>query len=361
MVDINDILTRKENRRTWVFPKFTEDVFSRRVSHAGYLKGTAKSLDPLTAVMGQGLTPPEKAQKYAGSSRVRAIRIEQQWPEAWKKVLSDLVLRDPLSARLGEAWIRQQNLENLKEPTEEPPWEGGSKRYWRKERIPQALMQIAGRCGQRMIWAGKDNLISLSGGNILIFVSICQHIWDTWLRSSRDVARPESEGVLPRIDNEIQALGIQGASSYWYSKIPEQPGGSGRQRLIDFLGNMFNKDLYNDSAMSYPGQNGFSIRIDELESYRPVFKYLKEAVDYGDLVAIPHTTKTKDRKPRLKWYLKPILSPHYKIPEQHTKEPRYVSLKDVISWCDTANAISKNSTKSRHYPKQLTIFHTNGD
>jgi len=49
-------------------------------------------------------------------------------------------------------------------------------------------------------------------------------------------------------------------------------------------------------------------------------------VDYGDLLEGTHTTKNKDRAPRLKWYLNPLLCPYFRIPYIRTKEPVYTNL-----------------------------------
>lgn len=108
--------------------------------------------------------------------------------------------------------------------------------------------------------------------------------------------------------------------------------------------------------MSYPGQNGFSIRIDELQSSMKISRFLSEAVDCGDLVSVSHTTKSKDRKPRIKWYIKPILSPYFKIPEQHTKEPKYISLKELIHWLDTTNSLPGKQNKKPSALGQLNLF-----
>ena len=353
IVDIDEILRRQENMRTWEFPGFAKDVFDRRVKHAGYHMGGAKGY-LLKYVMKRDPSPEEKAKKYAGVSPQRSIKIRDDWPEKWSDLLKEVAAQNPLSARLGEAWIRQQKRTLPYEPPEDPlPWEKSGKRYWRKERISQALMQIAGRCGERMIWAGEDSILALSGGNILVFVSLCQHIWDAWIQSTRDIEeRNNRDTKAPIIDEPIQAIGIQTASTYWFEKVPEQPGGNRRQRFIGYIGAMFHKLILEDLAMSYPGHNGFSLRRDELELDKTVHKFLQDAVDYGDLYDSPHTTKTKDKKPRIKWYLKPIFSPYFKIPEQHTKEPMYINVKQARKWLMEANAISGEKRQLSLFPRR---------
>jgi hypothetical protein len=80
--------------------------------------------------------------------------------------------------------------------------------------------RIAAKCGQRMEWSGRNDILALSGGNILVFVSICQHIWGAWARSVRGLTLDDSnEFALPRIDPSVQAVGIQSASVHWFNKM----------------------------------------------------------------------------------------------------------------------------------------------
>jgi hypothetical protein len=83
--------------------------------------------------------------------------------------------------------------------------------------------------------------------------------------------------------------------------------------------------------MSNPGANGFTLENGELVDNRDVRAFLMEAVSYGDLVEAPHTSKTKGER-RTKYYLMPILSPYFRIPSIHTKEPEYVTIKQVRNW-----------------------------
>lgn len=189
-------------------------------------------------------------------------------------------------------------------PIESTPW---NKLYWKKERNRQALLQIAARSAQRLKWAGKDQVVSLSASSISMFITICHEIWDAFLRSERrkeagNRVDPITKGISP----DIQAVGIFLASTHWYNKISEQPKGDDRRRFVDVIARDFRGCLLDDTLMSYPGRNGFSISLDELEKYKDVKKFLEEAVDYGDLYEAPHTTKDKDRKQRRKWYLGPI-------------------------------------------------------
>jgi hypothetical protein len=335
MVDIDELLRRKENPKTWMFPIFAEDIFGRRLRYA---KLHVSSESSLRQVMGSSPKPLKAARDYVGTTTAeRALKIEDDWPEGWKAFIKRLFLADPLSAKLAEAWLRQkgqagtENAATAHVPRKPPwPWD---RAYWRKERSRQALFQLAARCAQRPMWYGRENLLSLCMGGTLTFVSVCQHVWDAFLRSQLDV--PESQRIDPAdsgIPPSIQALGISSASSYWYEKIVEQSGGGARRRFIDFLGRHFYARLMNDKAMSYPGHNGFSLPNLALESDPEVARFLSDAADYGDLQNAPHTTKNKGGEQRTKWYLNPILSPHFRLPESHVKEPEYLDLQQIRKW-----------------------------
>ena len=340
VIDLDDIVRRKENVK-WIFPEFAEDIFARRLSFAK-IPVDIKSKGALKTIFGQTPEPESVADEYVGNNdAARALKLEKVWPKHWLKFLETLFERNRLSAKLAEAWLRQgRGEEVIKEklsappPEKDFPWE---RTYWKKERVRQALMQLAARCAQRLIWSGKDSVVALSTGSTLIFVSVCQHIWDAFLRAERGKPEKAKTNILVTgIDRRVQAVGIQTASTYWYHKIAEQPGGSDRKRFIDRLGRLFYERLINDRAMSYPGHNGFSLTLEEVEADQDVNQFLGDAVAYGDLFEAPHTTKLKDARQRIKWYLNPILSPHFRLPETHVKEPMYVKIADVKKWMKQA-------------------------
>lgn len=330
IINIDETLRRKENRRTWIFPDFAEDIFERRLTLAGIARPGEPKL--LQKIVGIGLTPTERAEKYVKlSSRSAIIRTERDWPEAWVQFLDELVKNNPLSAKLGEAWCQQKGAGKkavmYDVPKVEPyPWI--EKIYWLKERVEQALIQIASRNRQQLIWGGYNDLLGLSGGNILVFLFLCQHIWDAWLRDKKS-EKDDEEAALPEIDNDVQTTGIIEASEEWLRKQLEGADVKRRQEFVNRIGAYFYKMLTEDKSMSYPGRNGFSIRLDELEADQDVDKFLKIAVDYGDLYDAAHTSKTKGEK-RKKYYLAPILSPAFKVPYTHTKEPEYLSGVDKV-------------------------------
>lgn len=344
IIDIDDILRRKEDIKSYIFPQFAEDVFRRRLINAEIIKEKEPSKDLLKKIFGSFKS--DKKIKYYVSTNTnpkKLIGYDQDWPENWKKFLLDTCKNDPLEAVLAATWVRQGGKKDYhkdrltKSPPKNRPWE---KTWWRKERIQQSLMQIASRSSQRMLWAGKEDIIGLSSGNISIFISICYEIWEMFLRN--EIRKKESrENPLKsknHIDHKIQSMGIFNASNLWYEKISEQPNGDDRQSFINFLGTQFKKWLSDDKAMSYPGRNGFSIAKELFDTSdqsmaKALRSFLNDSVDYGDLFDAPHTTKKTDRKERTKWYLTPILSPYFQIPHQHIKEPYYVEdMMELFEW-----------------------------
>ncbi len=358
IIDLDDLLRKKEHTRKWIFPRFAEDVFKRRLRHARY--EFKPNEDVIKLVFGKGPSAPELGMLYAQTRRQTAIDVESSWPVSVRRLLEDLANENPFSAKLGEAWVRQHitksdwNLQDL----QARPWEQSPKRYWKKERTEQALLQIAARRSQRLLWAGEHDIIHLCGGNILVFVSICQSIWDTWLRSTPEA--PDEHCIPEFIDHKIQDQGIFQASTYWYEKIPADPDGNTRQRLIKYLGEKFRIMLVEDKNMSYPGHNGFSVGDSDLNQDYEVLALLLNAVDYGSLFQRPHTPKVRDMGKRTKWYLNPILSPYFQISLAHTKEPIYVKAAELRRWMEQAGVVRakqpKVTQKKGRSGSQLSLF-----
>lgn len=328
-LDLDVLLRRPENPRSWIFPTFAADVFTKRLTLAAYegLRNEKTIYD----AFGVGPSPAERACILAGKTPEQAVKVENNWSPLLVERLNQLAKENPLEGRLSEAWIRQKYASEAAAVSEDAAILGWKKKpWWKKERTEQALIQIAGRCRrQRMVWSGVDDVLQLSGGNILVFVSICQHIWGAWLRSA-----PAAEGPqhITKIDDDIQALGIHEASTHSFHKIPEERDGNTRQRFVSYVANVLERKMISDLAMSYPGHNGFSVALHELEQDLATKKFLEDAVDYGALFDSPHTTKSNDRKPRMKYYLNPILTPHFRLPHIRTKEPYYITVSDVRKW-----------------------------
>lgn len=362
IVNIDDKLRRQENRRTWLFPELAEDVFKRRLRLTDYSYDSLGD-DGLKAIFGASLKPRKKAELLVPSpeSRKSMLRLDNDWPAPWKGFLRDLAVRDPMSAKLGEAWANQKDAEKravvheavLKKPY---PWD---KPYWKKERLEQALTQIASRNRQQLIWQGKDDVLGLSGGNILVFLFVCQHIWDAWLRDTRSQLDRPASG-LPNINIEVQSIGIINASEEWQKKPIEGKRSKQRYSFIKSIGERYYRKLTDDYTMSYPGHNGFSLSVSGIEQNRYVAEFLKVAVDYGDLYEGHHTSKAKGQM-RRKYYLAPILCPAFRIPYKHTKEPEYISAGDIQRLLEDENgkalANGASVAKSGASPKnQLDLY-----
>lgn len=325
VVDLDVILRRAENRRIWRFPDIAGDIFKRRLVSAGYNVKQNAPLDLLRQVFGRPLPRAELARIYAGANPERALDLDLDWPETWKSRLRTVAATSVLSAKLGSAWARQRGKASvMSNPEDTPlPWEDHARRWWKKERQEQALMQIASRCGQRMIWSGDDDIVELSGGNILTFITLCKHIWQSWLRTPNPGT---GDSELPEINYSIQATGIYDASRSWVEKsIPQGYDGNSRARIVQKLAVHFAKELGEDNAMSNPGNNGISLTVDDYRANARIRAVLNLGSDFGDLMVSPHTSKLADKLPRIKWYIAPILSPFYRIPHVHTKEPIYIS------------------------------------
>ena len=84
--------------------------------------------------------------------------------------------------------------------------------------------------------------------------------------------------------------------------------------------------------MSNPGHNGISFSIEDLRNNIDVYQFLLQAVDYGNLTMVEHATRYRNRKRRLKFYLNPLYCPIFRIPYQHTKEPKYISVDTLRQW-----------------------------
>lgn len=342
VVDMEEIFRRRENSRTWIFPKFARDIFERRLKRSEYCR--SGSTLKLSEALGNSLKPSERAKKYfsvvspeSGMRKLIAKAIKDlpaDVSEDWKEYISTMGQEDILQAWLCCAWLRQRVGSEKRKIRSLPtvpvagtvPWV--KQPYWQKERNHQALMQIASAHRQALLWSGEDDVLALSGSHLLIFLFLLQHIWDAWLRDNR--GRADDELKFP-IDIDVQSQGVMEASIEWRSKQIEGPNARQRKKFVDVLGEHFYTTLVNDKTMSYPGENGISISNIELEANREVRLFLSEAASFGDLFETPHTSKRKGEK-RTKYYLAPILSPVFRIPAIHTKEPKYIGATQVKNW-----------------------------
>jgi hypothetical protein len=332
VVDIDQILKRHENRATgFPFEEFAEDVFRRRLNAYGFELKDKYPKGLLAEIFGHTLSPSERARIYAGS-REPQLDIPDDWAIEWKEALRHLWYRDPLGAKLGEAWLRQKEQQRKLVHTDgsqasKTPWLDKERQYWKKERNEVALIQIAGVANETLIWSGERHIVDLSGWNILAFMSLCRAIWAAWLRNTSDDELRDTQ--LPRIDRSAQVIGVYEASRAWYDKLKEGADGDKRSKFISALGAWFSRCIRRDKALSNPGHNGISLLLVEFEQREFVTDLIRTCRDNGDLIESAHTTKSKDANPRIKWYLNPLLCPCFRIPHIRTKEPIYTTVHEL--------------------------------
>jgi hypothetical protein len=359
VLDMDELFRRRENVRTWKFPDFARDIFSRRLRAASFHSRDTLKRSSLSDALGLSPKPLDRAYKYVSvQSAVEIIEKEvagiENIPDDWAAYIRTMATSDVLSAWLGCAWVRQKLAPARKKKIElgQPPADGQKpwKPYWYKERVQHALMQIASANRQALAWSGEDDVLNLSGGQILVFLFLLQHIWDAWLRDNRS---GESERLQFPIPQDVQSQGVFEASQEWKSKQIEGPNARQRRVFVDAVGRHLYLGLMTDKAMSYPGANGFSLRVDDLEKDKRVNSFLCQAVGYGDLYETRHTSKNPGEL-RVKYYLAPILSPVFRMPSVHTKEPEYSNLSQANKWLsDTPNS-SPNIPPDA--PEQIALF-----
>ena len=375
LAEFDEMLRRRENRKDWRYPALADDTFKRRLAHA---KIPHDARNPFKLAFKRERTSEQAAVYYVGATKFeRIFRFDDRaWHSAWPRMLRGLFPEHVLEAKLAYGWALQSGgtheakSRHERPPPQDRPWQ--TRTWWRKERIRQALMQLAGACSQRLEWSGNDAIYALSTGNILVFLRICQGVWERQERANRDREPSGTTNFLKSgFEHNPQARGIEAASGAWFEKTIEATDrGTDQRRFAAHLGRLFYTALYQDEAMSYPGHNGFSLTVDELASWPELERFLQSMVDWGTLVEAAHTTKHRDRRQRKKWYLHPILSPFFKIPESHAKEPMYVALKDIATWLKDAAIIlphppgllpPKRLTQQEDLPLFADLRSTNND
>ena len=202
------------------------------------------------------------------------------------------------------------------------------------------------------MWWGFNDVRSLSGGNITVFLHICHRIWDGFLKSESSIDPEKRSDLLggESIGRNIQAAGILFASNEWFNKLPEEPGGNARKSFVARLGATLNEKMMSDLRMAYPGGNGISIAITEFGADSPEMielrNFVNEAVGYGVLFESEHSSKSKLGGRRKKFYLNPILCPRFQLPEARTKEPYYWRVDELFDLLKLANVTLKRRTRT---------------
>ena len=341
-VDLGKMLAGAESRSS-LFPKFCDDVLRRRLCYEKYPE--IKSRHSYVRYMfGPHAKPEAKVRKFVKTVSRNLISPQGNWPAGAEKYLRELAKTDPISAKMGEAWLRQKNKKgDLKlKSISEQPWM--KKPWWKKERKQLSLLQVFSSSNQKMVWYGHTDVTSLSGGNIIIFLSICQFVWAEYLREQQASVQNVPQGINPN----VQAMGIQSASEHWFRKVKAEPkGGDDRYTFVHILATFLRARLKSDRAMSYPGENGFSLPVHDLEDAEIVDVFLDNCVAFGVLEKTDHTPKTARRGLSKKWYLTSILTPYFQLPTPHIKEPFYADLSDVYGWMEKANILEPDPSRKR--------------
>ncbi|MHC4878811.1 MAG: ORC-CDC6 family AAA ATPase [Planctomycetota bacterium] len=347
-IDLDAILQKKESgrkRRNDLFYRFAADAFVRRVAggQPEHADAIVSSSTPLNLVFGSSPKTAERGRLSASKSPKRVVKIDKDWPDDVGEFLSGLAKSDPISARLGEAWVRQRlakdeelDVKTWTEP-DGPPWESKAKRWWRKERLPLAALQVATRNSQRLLYYGDMDIVHLSGENILVFVSICREIWECDKRfRALDVGSRQSAPKFEQFDHNRQSEGIRDASRSWRDNIRSSPDGDTLQRFLDELGRRLHSKLISDRRMSYPGANGISLARRDYEASEnlDIKRLLDAATAECFLLKRDHTPKNTSRGKSIKWYPHPILAPYYELTVPHTKEPLYVTTDKLRDWLE---------------------------
>jgi hypothetical protein len=360
-LDMDELFRRRENARTWKFPDFARDIFARRLRAAAFHSHDTLKKSSLADALGDSPKPLERVAKYVSASSggdiiQRELSGIENIDPAWKEYIQQVAKGDILTAWLACAWVRQKSAGprkkdvRLARPPEgdEKPW----KPYWYKERVPHALMQLASANRQALAWSGEDEILNLSGGQILVFLFLLQHIWDAWLRDNRGSVTESLELPVP---SDVQSQGVVEASQEWKAKQIEGLNARQRRVFVDAVGRHLYRRLIMDKAMSYPGANGFSLRVDDLEKDARLVSFLCQAVGYGDLYEAPHTSKNPGEK-RTKYYLAPILSPVFRIPSVHTKEPEYINIAQANKWLSGGDDQPSEIVTTSVSPRQGSLF-----
>lgn len=354
LIDMDEELFARGESGNSIFDRLTIDAFQKRVGY--YFRDEVNKLKPQLAksIFGKHPVAEERLVQLQVKPPQNDIQIDRalaldsaldpgEWSNEWRTFLRELYRTGHsgmLDAVLAAAWGRQTGGGGMKKqhrelpPPSNAPWR--ERKWWRKERLDQAVLQLTTRCQQRFMWWGYDDIRSLSGGNITVFLHICHRIWDGFLKNESSLPPNKRTDILNGgiIDRNIQAAGIFFASNEWFNKLPEEPGGNARKSFVERLGMRLNDDMMRDLRMAYPGGNGISIALSEFNSeaqdVTDLKNFIQEAVGYGVLFETEHSSKSKAGGRRKKIYLNPILCPRFQLPEAKTKEPYYWKLDDLF-------------------------------
>jgi hypothetical protein len=379
LIEMDEELFALGETKNSIFERFSIDAFQKRVEY--YFRGEVNKPKQQLAKSIFGKHPVAKERlaqlnPNPGDGQIdRALGLDSaadggNWSEEWRVFLRALYRTGHggrLDAVLAAAWGRQTGGARSKRqhrespPPSNAPW--SERKWWRKERLDQAVLQLMTRLQQRFMWWGYDDIRSLSGGNITVFLHICHRIWDGFLKNESSLPRHKRTDLLNggTIDRNVQAAGILFASNEWFNKLPEEPGGNARKSFVERLGTRLNDDMMRDIRMAYPGGNGISIALSEFNSdaddVTDLRNFIREAVGYGVLFATEHSSKMKAGGRRIKLYLNPILCPRFQLPEAKTKEPYYWRIDELFDLVKKAQVtLSRERSQKSKPAENLSLF-----
>lgn len=379
LIDMDEGLFLRGEVKNTIFERFAIDAFQKRVEyyfrneHTDISKQLAKSVFGKSPNAHERIAQLNPHQNELQIDRALGLDIasdKEGWSLEWREYLRGIYRANHagmLDATLAAAWGRQTGGARSKvQHRESPPPEGHpwrERKWWRKERLDQAVLQLMTRCQQRFMWWGYRDITSLSGSNITVFLHICHRIWDGFLKNEDSLPEDRRTDILHggSIPANIQDAGILFASNEWFNKLPEEPGGNSRKSFVEKLGAKLNEGMMRDLRMSYPGGNGISITLSEFDSDGPNIPELRafmfEAVGYGVLFETEHSSKSKSSGRRRKFYLNPILCPRFQLPEARTKEPYYWKIGDLLDLAMKAQiTFPRRISTQKIQPESLSLF-----
>lgn len=330
IINLADVLMRDEDAKGWLFPDFARDVAYKRIKVEGRYREVSE--EQIEKIFGTWDPKREAELYFKDKSRIPIVLTKIS--NAVMRQIESICIKDssPLDLRLAAAWALERQKRKVPESEiiaelQTYPWK---KRWWWKERVEIALLQIASLANQKRRYFGWSTVIFLSGSNISNFLLLCSEIWD---RATKLSIRPLDEYPLSPL---IQSKGIFAASEQWLNRDKnEQIGGRKRFEVVTRLGTAIHESLIGDLAISNPGHSGFSLRETDLsgsEKGKIVAEFLQRAVSWAIFEERAHTSKFREAAIRRKWYLHPLLSPFFAIPYKRVKEPLYVNIDDVYNW-----------------------------
>ena len=214
LIEMDEELFALGETKNSIFQRFAVDAFQKRVVY--YFRREAEvselKFELAKSVFGKHPVAEERlaqlSLKAEDSQIDRALGLDiasdaGAWTQEWRTYLRTIYRSGRagmLDAVLAAAWGRQTGGARSKRqhrespPPKNTPWQ--TRKWWRKERLDQAVLQLSTRCQQRFMWWGFDDIRSLSGGNITVFLHICHRVWDAFLKSESSLPEEKRTELL---------------------------------------------------------------------------------------------------------------------------------------------------------------------